>query len=292
MQTQLSKSLQTKLEKLLENVGDMSLKRRARRIIEEINPKKDEKILDLGCGTGYYLFLLSNLPISLNLTGLDNDKKALDEAKTTLKKRKIEFVLGDSHTLPFKDNTFDKVVASEVLEHLVDDERALREIFRILKPNGIIIISVPSINYPFFWDPINWILQRLFNMHIKRGFFSGIWNDHLRLYRLQDIRKKFEKAKFKVLSSEELTFWCLPFNHYLVNLVARLLYDIKIVPQVADMISKFKEIKKPFILNLAFKFVNFVDKVNEIFPQKSGVSILVSAAKINSVVDKKQKTRI
>ncbi len=279
MQTQLSALIRNKLEKLLGNVGDMSLKRRARRIIEEINPKEGEKILDLGCGTGYYLFLLSSLPVNLDLTGLDHDKKALDEAKATLDNRKIKFVLGDSHILPFKDNSFDKVVASEVLEHLENDERALREIFRILKPNGIVVISAPSINYPFFWDPLNWILQRLFKTHVRSGFFSGIWSGHLRLYLLESLKKKFEKINFKVLVAEELTFWCLPFNHYLVNLVARLLYDVKIAPQVADKISKFKQSKRPLVLDAAFKFVNLIDKLNEVFPKKSGMNVFIKAAK-------------
>ncbi len=78
MLSPLSPHIQTKLEKLLENVGDMSLKRRARRIIEQLNPQTGEKIMDLGCGTGYYLYLLSNLGINLNLVGLDNDTKALN----------------------------------------------------------------------------------------------------------------------------------------------------------------------------------------------------------------------
>lgn len=278
MQTQLSKPTQIRLEKLLDNVGDMSLKRRARRIIEEINPKDGDKIMDLGCGTGYYLFLLSSLPATLDLTGLDNDKKALSEAKDSLDK-KINFVLSDSHRLPFKDKTFDKVVASEVFEHLEDDQVALMEIFRILKPGGILVISTPSINYPLLWDPINWILQHFFGTHIKEGFFSGIWNQHIRLYMLEDLESKFIKAGFKIEVAKELTFWCLPFNHYIVNAVARLLYDVKISSKIADDLSKFKQTKKPLFIDLTFKLVNLFDKLNEIFPQKRGVNVFVKGMK-------------
>lgn len=275
----LSKPIQSKLEQLLSNVGDMSLKRRARRIIEELNPQKDEKIMDLGCGTGYYLFLLSSLPVDLNLTGFDHDKKALDEARNSLRNKKINFVLGDSHKLPFKENFFDKIVASEVLEHLEDDQKALKEIYKILKPNGILVISTPSINYPLFWDPINWLLQRLFNIHIKKGFFSGIWNQHIRLYDKEDLENKFKKAGYKIETSEELTYWSLPFNHYLVNAVARLLYDVKISQKVADNLSKFKQTQKPLIIDLAFKLVNSFDGLNEIFPNKTGVNVFIKARK-------------
>lgn len=285
MLKQLSKHIQDKLEKLLSNVGDMSLKRRARRIIEELNPQEGEKVVDLGCGTGYYLYLLNNLPVSLKLTGFDYDKKALDEAEVILSDRKIDFLSGDMHKMPFKDNSFDKAISSEVLEHLREDTQALREVFRILKSGGIFIVSVPSINYPLFWDPINWILQHMFDTHIKTGFFSGLWSGHIRLYALEDLIRKFEKAGFKIECAEELTYWCLPFNHYLVNIVARLLYDVKISPKIADKLSKFKESKKPFIIDLAFKIVNSLDYFNELFPQKHGVNIFIKARKVSRKID-------
>lgn len=273
-----SKCIKDKLEKLLSNVGDMSLKRRARWIIEGLNPKHDEKIIDLGCGTGYYLFLLSNLPVKLNLTGFDSDKKALQEAKNNLSE-KIKFMQGDLHKMPFKSSFFDKAVASEVLEHVENDALVLKEIFRILKPGGIFVISVPSKSYPFLWDPVNWVLERFFNTHIKTGFFSGLWSGHLRLYHLHDLKEKLEKVNFKVKVIQELTYWCLPFNHYIINLIARLIYDVKISSKIADNLSKFKETKKPLMLYLAFRLVNLIDRLNETFPQKYGVNIFVKARK-------------
>lgn len=278
MSKRLLNPIQSKLESLLANVGDMSLKRRARKIIEGLNPKEGDKIVDLGCGTGYYLFLLSNLPVKLKLTGFDNDQKAINEAKITLSES-IKFVTGDLQRMPFKDENFDNAVMSEVLEHVEDDEQVLREAYRILKPGGRLVISVPSINYPFFWDPINWILQYFFGIHIKKGFFSGLWSGHLRLYEKEDLKKKFERVGFKVEICEELTYWCLPFNHYLVNIVARLLYDVKISPNIANKISKFKSVKKPLIFDIAFRIINWIDKLNKIYPQKRGVNIFIKAIK-------------
>lgn len=280
MLKKFSKPMKPKLDGLLVNVGDMSLKRRARRIIEELNPSSGEKIIDLGCGTGYYLFLLSNLGISLNLTGFDNDEEAMGEAETLLRNKNIEFAVGDLHKMPFKDNSFHKAVMSEVLEHVKDDERVLKETFRILKPNGVLVISTPSINYPFVWDPLNWILQHLFGIHIRSGFFSGIWSGHLRLYDLNELKMKFKKVGLEIEESQELTFWCLPFNHYLVNVVARLLYDVKISEKIADKISKFKNSKRPLVLDLVFKLVNLIDKLNELFPQKTGVNVFIKARKL------------
>ncbi len=274
-----SKPIYHKLNLLLESVGDMSLKRRARYIIEELNPQENEKIIDLGCGTGYYLFLLSSLPVKLNLTGFDYDKEALSEAKNSLPKN-IKFLSGDLHRMPFKDNSFDKAIISEVLEHLENDVKALKEIYRILKPGGMLVISVPSINYPFLWDPLNYCLQRFFKFHIKKGFWSGIWSGHIRLYQLEDLTAVIKKAEFRIETIKELTFWCLPFNHYLVNMTARLLYDIKISGKIAKSLSKFKQTKKPFIIQVIFNFVNLVDKLNERFPQKYGVNVFAKVRKV------------
>lgn len=279
MSKQLSKSIQARLENLLFSVGDMSLKRRARKIIEEINPQTEEKIVDLGSGTGYYLFILSNLGVKLYLTGFDFDERALNEAKELLSDKKINFIIGDLHKMPFKNNSFDKAISSEVLEHLKNDVLALKEIYRILKPGGILVVSTPSINYPFFWDPINWILQHFLNTHIKKGFFSGLWSGHIRLYKKEDLVNKFKKSGFNIEICEELTYWCLPFNHYIVNLIARLLYDVKISSKIADKLSKFKQSKKPLLFRLAFKFVNWVDRLNELFPQKNGVNVFILARK-------------
>lgn len=280
----MSKPLSTltsdKLEKLLSNVGDMSLKRRAGKIIEAINPQKGEKIVDLGCGTGYYLFLLSNLGVNVSLAGFDNDDRSIKEAEKMMQGKRIKFITGDLHKISFQSQSFDKAVISEVLEHVENDEEVLKEIYRILKPNGLLVLSVPSINYPFFWDPINFILQHSFNTHIKNGFFSGLWSGHLRLYSLPELRKKIQKVGFKIEAAEELTFWCLPFNHYLVNIIARLLYDVKISPKIAGKISKFKESKKPLIIEMAFGFINWIDKLNEIFPQKTGVNVFIKARKM------------
>lgn len=280
MLRQLPESIQAKLERLLANVGDMSLKRRARKIIEELNPRSGEKIIDLGCGTGYYLFLLSSLPVGLHLSGLDNDEKAMGEVKQLLRDKNINFIVGDLHKMPFEDESFDKAVMSEVLEHVADDTLVLKEVFRILKQNGVLVISVPSIKYPFLWDPINWILQHFFDNHIRSGFFSGIWSGHLRLYEKLDLESKFKKTGFEIEASEELTYWCLPFNHYLVNIIARLLYDVKISSKIADNLSKFKETEKPLLIDLAFRFINWIDKLNEVFPQKNGVNVFIKGIKI------------
>src|SRR3989304_1196948 len=122
------------LEILLSHTGDVALRRRARGLIENLSLKNKDKVLDLGCGDGYYLFLLSNLGINVNLIGLDNYKPALASAKKNLKEQKIRLIFSNASRLPFKTNYFDKVVASEVLEHVSNDLKVVSEVRRVLKP--------------------------------------------------------------------------------------------------------------------------------------------------------------
>jgi len=170
---------------------------------------------------------------------------------------------------------------SEVTEHLPNDVKGLKEVYRILKPGATLCLTVPHANYPFLWDPINKILE-LFGIHFRSGFFAGIWNQHIRLYKTDQIKAVVQKAGFKVEKLESLTFWCLPFNHYLVNLVARYLsYQYNQgTPNVS--LNKFTTSPlKSFLINAAFYMINFLDRLNNIWqPEGIGVSVFVKAIKL------------
>lgn len=268
------------LNKLLGSVGDMSLKRRASKILEGLDLKAGDKVLDVGCGDGFFLYSISALPIELTLVGFDNDKRILTIARKNLANRKLRLVYGDAAAMPFTENSFNQAIMTEVLEHVKNERKALAEVYRILKPNGILVLTVPSYNFPFLWDPLNWTLQNIFGTHISgTNFFAGIWARHLRLYKRENLQELINNAGFKIEEMEELTTRCLPFNHYLVNVVARLLYDVKPTSATLDSLSKFKNVKKQLLIRLAFFLVNTFDKLNDIFPGKKGLNIYVKARK-------------
>ncbi len=272
-----------KLNILLQNVGDMALKRRARRIIEEINPQKGDRILEVGCGDGFYLHLITNLGVKeIKLTGIDIDQNALNAAKRNLRGKGVKLIKANlMEKLPFEGNSFNKIIMSEVCEHLPDDIKGLKEVKRVLNKGGILVATVPNHNYPFFWDPVNWILEHFFNTHIKKGFWAGIWNQHIRLYSQDEIKKVAVKAGFKVKKIEAITYWCLPFNHNLINLIARKLYSGNISPKLKVSMSKYqKNPRRPFLINFAFFLVNSIDRLNDyLSPKNSGVGILIKASK-------------
>lgn len=268
------------LDKILANVGDMALKRRARRMIEELELKDGLHILDAGCGDGFYLHMLSMLG-KYDLTGIDFDKNALASAKKNLQGKKLKLLHGSVMELPFKDKSFDRVILTEVAEHLPDDLKGLKEVYRVLKPGGILVLTVPNHNYPFLWDPVNKVLEATTGTHISSGFWAGLWNQHIRLYYPAEIISKIQQAGLKVKKVESLCHYSLPFNHHLLNFAARMLYNGKIDPQIVQDISKFsiEEKKKKSYIDYAFQFVNWVDQFNDGVTDKSSVSVFVVAKK-------------
>ncbi len=265
------------IDRLLASTGDVALRRRASFILKNINFKKSGKILDIGCGDGYYLYLLSNFLEKPKLIGVDPDKRALSSAKKNLPKS-IKLIQGHIEKLPFKSNFFNSVIVSEVLEHVDNDYTAAREVYRVLKPGGMGFFSVPHANYPFFWDPINWILEAFFKTHIKSGFWAGFWNQHIRLYYDSELKKVLNEGGFKNVNLVKLTHYCLPFNHYIINLVARLLAIRNNSSQFNKIFSKYKTDNKS-VVNL-FTPVFIFDKLNDNWNgQGSAVSLVAVVLK-------------
>jgi SAM-dependent methyltransferase len=114
-------------------------------------PREDERVLDAGCGHGRHTFALYRGPHLV--FALDRDHTSLRKTQYVLKEmdRRGEargralVVRGDNLCLPFRDNSFHKVICAEVLEHIPDDTAALKELFRVLVPGGELAITVPTI---------------------------------------------------------------------------------------------------------------------------------------------------
>lgn len=212
----------------LKRESDPAFLRRAKIILDNLEILGNERVLDLGCGRGFYLRFLSSRWPGLKLYGVDLNQKYLKIAKKSLKNNHVHLVKADATKLSLSDNFFDRIIASEILEHIKDDQKALSEIYRVLKPGGITLITVPNKNYPFLWDPLNWLLERIFHTHVPANIWwlAGIWADHIRLYDKRELISKLKKAGFKIEETWEATHYCLPFAHFLLygigkNLVER-----------------------------------------------------------------------
>lgn len=124
-------------------VGRQQLLESFVRDIRSASGKSHLKILDVGCGTGANLRMLGRYGTA---EGVDISQQALDYCGL----RGIEAVkLGTAESLPCDDDSFDLVTALDVIEHLDDDLAGLREICRVLRPDGRVLIFVPA--FMFLW---------------------------------------------------------------------------------------------------------------------------------------------
>lgn len=106
------------------------------RLIPTIGPLKDKKVLDLGCGTGR---LIQNLKGCGELVGADVSQEMLNLARR--KHPDVKFVQADMLASPFADEEFDIVVSAFVIVHIRDLHKAFNEVNRILKKDGIFILT-------------------------------------------------------------------------------------------------------------------------------------------------------
>src|SRR4030042_5267546 len=123
---------------------------------EFVRPRKGTKILDVGCGAGINLLMLGQFGQAI---GIDSSKRAVE-----LSKKYGKAALGDALKLPFPDESFDVLTALDLLEHLEDDRKALREWRRVLKPGGYALVSVPAYQWLFGPRDRELMHQRRYNL--------------------------------------------------------------------------------------------------------------------------------
>lgn len=113
-------------------------KKKWRELKKHLDGLSNKKLLDIGCADGTTTYQIYKNFKNNIITGLDYYIKAIDFAKK--KYPQIKFVAGDAHNMPFKNNSFDVITAIETLEHLHNPKKVLKEIYRVLKPRGYLIV--------------------------------------------------------------------------------------------------------------------------------------------------------
>ncbi len=274
------------IEHMTRNEADMAFKKRVRTIFEWVNPQDDDLILDMPCGRGFYLNMFRYVS-RCKLVGADLDWPVLLKAGRNVGHLPdIMLNHANIYALPYPENTFDAAILSEVLEHLEDDVAGLREVYRVLKPGGVVAITVPNANYPFWWDPINKSLETLFNTHISAGPLAGIWANHVRLYRADELRGSVQAAGFSVEEERAFTHHSFPFIHNIVYGVGMPLLESGLLPQkmanAADRTTFDKNdgsLLNP--INLGLKVFNYFDRHNVISepPGRATVNLAVKGRK-------------
>jgi len=156
------------------------------------------RVFENGCGLGAYLARLAeNAAFSV---GLDIE---IDRARQAHNTSGVHTLSGAGEALPFPSNQFDLILSNEVLEHVVDDRQAAREIVRVLKPGGRLVLFCPNRGYPFEPHGIYWRGKYHFgNIPLVNYLPRSLRNrlaPHVRVYSAADLNKLFAGLPAKLV---------------------------------------------------------------------------------------------
>ena len=182
---------------------DRLWRKKIRKIIARKHPSP-LKILDLASGTGDLTIELSKIPHS-TIVGVDISEKMLDCAMQKVQKQKagnIRFMLADALQIPFPENTFDVVTVAFGVRNYEDFSVGIREIHRVLKPNGyyyIIELTRPIlIIRPFYFVYLNWFLPTIGSLFThKKNAYTYLKNSILDFNQDDDLNVYFVDEGFK-----------------------------------------------------------------------------------------------
>jgi SAM-dependent methyltransferase len=154
---------------------------------QSLRLKAGDRVLDAGCGAGRHVCEAFRIE-GVDVVGIDLNWEDLCKTATTLYlihsqngggEGRCLISRADVARLPFKDGAFDAVVCSEVLEHIPDSRKAVRELVRVLKPGGELVVSVPR----YLPERICWALSEAY--HNEPG-------GHIRIYKRKELQALLE----------------------------------------------------------------------------------------------------
>ena len=162
---------------------------------ERLGLRAGERLLDVGCGAGRHAY--EGLRRGGRVVAYDLDASEVKDTAPVLRAMRDDdpavsasggqgwAVNGDALRVPFPDGSFDRIIASEVLEHIPDDRAAIAELTRVLRPGGTIAVTVPR------WGPelVNWALSDEY--HATPG-------GHIRIYRAGALADRLRAAGLHV----------------------------------------------------------------------------------------------
>ncbi len=222
-------------------------RRLALKLLRSHVSKSNPDVLDLGCGTGV---VLRELAAWAKPVGLDMSDLALDFCQKRSLSRLIQ---GDGAKLPVRDESVDAIIGLDIFEHIEDDNAAFAEAYRVLRPGGILVLSVPA--FKSLWGPHDVALM------------------HFRRYRKSEVKQGLERAGFRVRRTSYSVFFLFP-----IVVVWRLFEKRKSGPAKASLVTVPNWINSTLISlqNLEARMVSTMD-----LPW--GSSVIAVAERVESV---------
>ena len=182
---------------------------------------KPSHVCDIGCGNGNFTGTIKD-KFPCKIVGIDGSKYALNQAKK-LNYDDLKYISNFSiDTLKFKDESLDLVICKDVFEHLLDPEHLTKEIFRVLKPNGILLSHVPN-HFPI----IGRIKFLITNNIDTFNYFPTCYRydfPHIRFFTFKSFIRMFEINLFKFEENLSHHFFKFPIiERFLPNILKKFL---------------------------------------------------------------------
>lgn len=241
------------------------------KILGRINFQKYLKVLDLCCGTGFLgIEIAERLGISSKIYGIDLWAEAIMRArykKNVYDVKNIKFIIADALKIPFKESTFDLIVSNNGINNVVEEEKAIKESFRVCKKGGTFIFTVnlPDTMIEFY---------QIFKNFLKENKLSKIIekvNLHIKKHRksIKEYKIYLKNAGFKIKEIEEDVFFMkfmdgtAFFNHHFIKFwffkpwleILENLNSNEILKRLEEKLNNFA--KKDKALSLTIPFVCF-----------------------------------
>ncbi len=199
--------------------------------IRQLRLPGDARILDVGTSTGTNLRMLRDLGYT-NFVGLDFSPEAI---RFCLEKGLGEVMEGNIKELPFPDKSFELVIATDIIEHIDDDQKALSQIARVLKPGGHALLTVPAFNAlwglqddvshhhrRYLKKPMNDLVTES-GLTLRKSYYFNF----LLFFPIWVARQLIRVLKLKLESENQL-------NSPIINRILTVMFDIdlKIAPRI------------------------------------------------------------
>ena len=203
-----------------------------------LRPESGHRVIDVGSGSGDAVYLLSqDFPAIEKVVGIDSNRDYCERATKFLETARypnnVEIKVADALNLPFPDNYFDRAICAEMLEYVPDPTRAISEVFRILKPDGIALFVHSDFDTQVFnagdrdrtrrivkafsdAGPNGWMGRELYGL-CKGGGFSSVtpfiypflsisWGRTTYPYKMSHMMVEWLSQKF-MIPDNDLTQW-------------------------------------------------------------------------------------
>jgi SAM-dependent methyltransferase len=191
--------------------------------------KNFSSFLEIGCGTGYVLSGISKHFRRATLNGTEIFTAGLSFAANRLPS--VNLMQMDARKIPY-ENEFDVIGAFDVLEHIEQDELVLQQVYSALKPQGLMLLTVPQ--HPWLWSS------------------SDEYACHVRRYAALDLHQKIESAGFQIVRSTSFVTTLLPamiISRFFQKKVSNIKFDPAAELQIPSLINNF------FMLLLHFELL-------------------------------------